>query len=361
MRLQLPLPAPPEVPVSTRRSKLLVSILAAAALAGGAFYALAGRAEPVAAADADEPRTLVAPALVEARGDRVELSFEQSGRITEILVDEGDKVTKGQVLARLDDRIARAQVARADAALTAAIARRDLARRGPRKDEIRAAAAEADAARASAWERGVSKDRAERLLAAEADAIPLAEVDTARGAAKATDAQARAAEARLALLEKGTRRELVVEAEAAVALAAADLEAAKTLLSQTELVASADGVVLRRLHEEGEHVTTMPPTTVLVIADTDNLELRAEVDEGDVAKIVVGQRGWATADAYGDRRFEGTVTLIAGELGRKTQRLDDPRAKVDTRVQEILFTLDDPAALPLGLRMDVHLEPAASQ
>jgi multidrug resistance efflux pump len=347
--------------VSRSRTKLLVSFLAAAALAGGGLYVFAGRAEPVAAADADAPRTLVAPALVEARGDRVELSFEQSGRIVEILVDEGDAVKQGQVLARLDDRIARAQVARADAALTAAIARRDLARRGPRKDEIRAARADADAARASAWERGVSKDRAERLLAAEADAIPLAEVDTARGAAQATDAQARAAEARLALLEKGTRKELIAEAEAAVALAAAELEAARTVLAQTELVAPSDGVVLRRLHETGEHVTTMPPTTVLVIADTANLELRGEIDEADVGLVAVGQRGYATADAYGDRRFAGRVTLIAGELGRKTQRLDDPRAKVDTRVQEILFTLDDEAALPLGLRMDVHLDPAGTR
>jgi multidrug resistance efflux pump len=346
--------------VTRSRTKLFASILAAAALAAGGLYAFAGRADSVAAESVEKPRTLVAPALVEARGDRVELSFEQSGRIVEVLVDEGDRVTQGQVLARLDDRIARAQVARAEAALTAAIARRDLAKRGPRKDEIRAAAAEVDAARASAWERGVSKDRAERLLAAEADAIPLAEVDTARGAAQASDAQARAAEARLALLEKGTRKELVAEAEAAVALAAADLEAARTVLSQTELVAPADGVVLRRLHETGEHVATMPPTTVLVIADTDNLELRAEIDEADVALVAVGQRGWATADAYGDRRFAGTVTLIAGELGRKTQRLDDPRAKVDTRVQEILFVLDDPTALPLGLRMDVHLDPAAA-
>ena len=355
MRRPLPLPAPPEVPVSRPRAKLLVSFLAAAGLAGAAFYAAAGRPDPVAAADADAPRTLVAPALVEARGDRVELSFEQSGRIVEILVAEGDRVSAGQVLARLDDRLARAQVARAEAALEAATARLTLARRGPRKDEIRAARAEADAARASAWERGVSKDRAEALLVAEADAIPLAEVDTARGAARATDAQARAAEARLALLEKGTRRELVVEAEAAVALAAAELEAARTVLAQTELVAPSAGVVLRRLHETGEHVATMPPTTVLVIADTDHLELRAEIDETDVARVEVGQRGWATADAFGDQRFPGTVTLIAGELGRKTQRLDDPRAKVDTRVQEILFTLDDPAALPLGLRMDVHL------
>jgi multidrug resistance efflux pump len=342
------------------RKKLLVSFAAAALLAGGAFYTLDGRADSSPpSAPAVEGRTLVAPALVEARGDRVELAFEGSGQLTEILVDEGDRVKAGQVLARLDDRIARAQVAKAQAALEAAVARRDLAVRGPRRDEVRAAEAEADAAKAQAWERGVNKKRAEDLLAANADAIPVAEVDAARGTSQASDAQARAADARLALLKKGSRREVIAEAEAAVAIAQAELDAAKTLLSQTELKAPADGVVLRRMHEVGEHVTHMPPTTVLVVADVDHLELRAEIDEADVAKLGLGQTGYATADAYGDKRFAGHVTLVVGELGRKTQRLDDPKAKVDTRVQEVIFTLDEPAALPLGLRMDVHLDPAA--
>jgi len=345
----------------SRRTKLLVSFAAAAALAGGAFFTLDGRAESTARAPAVAARALIAPALVEARGDRVELAFEGAGQLTEILVDDGDRVRAGQVLARLDDRIARAQVARAEAALAAAVARRDLAVRGPRRDELRAAAAEADAARAQAWERGVSRKRAEDLLAANADAIPEAEVDTARGNAQASEAQARAAEARLALLEKGSRREVIAEADAAVAIAQAELQAARTVLSQTELKAPADGVVLRRLHEVGEHVTNVPPTTVLVIADVDHLELRAELDEAEVGHVAPGQVGYATADAFGDRRFNGRITLVVGELGRKTQRLDDPKAKVDTRVQEVIFTLDEAAALPLGLRMDVHLGPEAAQ
>ncbi len=140
-RIKLPLPPPPERSFMSR-TKLLATLTAALALGGGALYATRGGAETISTADAAEPRTLVAPALVESRGDRVELSFEQSGRIKELLVDEGDRVKAGQVLARLDDRLARARLAGAEAALEAAIARRDLAKRGPRKDEVRAAKAE---------------------------------------------------------------------------------------------------------------------------------------------------------------------------------------------------------------------------
>ncbi len=338
-----------------KRTKLFVTLSAAVALAGGAALAL--RTTPAASAPVDvAPTQLVAPGLVEAHGDRVELSFEQAGRITALLADEGERVHAGQVVARLDDRLARARVDGAQAALDAAQARLDLAKHGARKDEIKAARADVEAARAQARDHAQTRDRDEKLLALNPDAITIAEVDAARAAADTGDAQVRAAEARLALLEKGTRRESIAEAQAAVSAAAADLEQARTLLAQLELVAPSDGVVLRRLHEVGEQVTTMPPTTVLVIADVDHLELRTEIDERDVANVRVGQIGYATADAYGDRQFAGKVTQVVGELGRKTQRLDDPRARVDTRVQEVVFTLDDGAGLPLGLQMDVTLE-----
>lgn len=344
----------------SRRTKLGAALfLAAAAIGGVAWSRGAAPASPAAAAVA--PMPLVAPGIVEAEGERIELGFETSGRIAELSVAEGDAVTAGQVLGRLEDRIARAKVARADAAVAVAKARQDAVRRGARADEIRAALADADAAAAQAKERGIARDRAEALLAANPDAIPLAEVDIARGAADASAAQARAAASRAALLRSGSRAELIAEAKAAHDAALADLEEARAFLSQHELRAPRDGVVIRRLHEAGEHVSTMPPTTVLVLADTRRLELRVEVDEVDVARVAVGQPAWATALAYGDRRFPGRVSRIVGELGRKTQRLDDPRARIDTRVLEVVVTLDQAPALPLGLRMDVHLEPAGAK
>src|SRR6185312_12090764 len=114
-----------------------------------------------------------------------------------------------------------------------------------------------------------------------------------------------------------------------------------------------DGVVLRRLAEVGALVTTMTPAPVVSLADLSQLEVRAEIDEADVAAIAVGKAAYATADAFGDRQFPLRVTRITHELGRKTVRDDDPRARVDTRVLEVIATFDGaPAAdLPLGLRM----------
>src|SRR5215470_2182452 len=131
--------------------KRIVVIVAGIAAVGGAAWAVTGGQRAAAPAPAvTPPRELVAPAMVEPKGEIVELGFEITGRIAEVLVEEGDKVAEGQVLVRLDDRLARAQLAKAEAVLAAAQARLDEVRRGSRPDEVRAARAEAAAAAAQA-------------------------------------------------------------------------------------------------------------------------------------------------------------------------------------------------------------------
>jgi multidrug resistance efflux pump len=299
---------------------------------------------------------IVAPGRVEPFRDPVALAFEAPGRIVSIDVDEGDVVKAGQVVAHLDDRLARARVAGAEAALAQARARYDLARRGPRREDLDAAKAEAAAATAEAEHRTAEEVRSERLGAV--GAIASASVDTDSAAARVSAATAAAAAARYQSLARGTRSEQIAEANAAVEAATAELEAARVALDQTLLKVPHDGLVLRRLAEVGTLVGTLTPLSVVTVADVAQLEIRAEIDEADVAAIRLGKPAFATADAYGDKRFPVHVTRITRELGRKTVRDDDPRAKVDTRVLEVIARFDAAPGdgLPLGLRMYVHLD-----
>jgi multidrug resistance efflux pump len=336
-------------------SKLHYFLLAIPLAAGG--YLLFGRQTQSASAETmvERPAVLVAPGRVEPERDVVRLGFEAQGRIAEILVDEGDAVTANQVLARLDDRLARARVAAAEAGLAQAKARYLLARRGPRAEDLDAARAEADAAAAAAAHRGAEQARSAQL--GKVGAVADATVDADDAAARVAAAQASAATARYHSLARGTRTEQVEEAAAAIALAQAELDAARVALDQTMLRAPSDGVILRRMAEVGMLVTTMTPAPVVAMADLRQLEIRAEVDEADLAAISVGQAAYATADAFGDRKFPVHVTRITHELGRKTARDDDPRARVDTRVMEVIARFDGKptAALPIGLRMSVHV------
>jgi len=335
-----------------------------AAIACGGAIALQYRAPSGASAAApvrfDSPRVLIAPGLVESERAPVVLAFEAAGRVAEILVDEGARVTAGEAVARLDDRAARARLARAEAALAAARAHLDMVQHGAERDEIAAARHEARAARATAAERATARSRAERL--AGTGAMPRAEADAEVAAAKVAAANAAVARARLRLLKRGTRAELRRVAEAELAAATAEVEAAQVDLDHTVLRAPNPGIVLRRFAEVGALVGTATPTPIISIANLSGMRLRAEIDEADLGRVAIGQSGWATAPALSEHRLTGTVVRLTRELGRKNVWVEDPRARVDTRVLEVIFVFAPDAGseeLPLGLRMELHLPAVA--
>jgi multidrug resistance efflux pump len=339
-------------------SKLRNALLIALPLAGaGAFWfghstQTASAAQPAIT----RPATLVAPGRVEPVRDPVALAFESGGRIAAIDVDEGAAVAAGQVIARLDDRLAKARVAAAEAAVSGAQASYLMSRRGPRGEDLAAAKADLDAAKAAAAHRDAEQARSAKLGAV--GALSDSVVDADGAAAHVADANAVAAEARYQALVKGTRSEQIAAAAAQLDAAKAELDAAQIALDQTVLRAPRDGIVLRRFAEVGALVTTVNPQPIVTVADLHELQIRAEVDETDVAAIAVGQTAYATADAYGDRKFPIRIARITRELGRKTVRDDDPRARVDTRVLEVMAQFDGTpgTSLPLGLRMYVHVD-----
>ena len=339
-------------------SKLRYALLSTLPLAA-AGYLWFGHAGSAASAPADvaraRPVALVAPGRVEPLRDPVKLGFEIAGRIVAIEVEEGDRVTANQVIARLDDRLARARVAAAQAAVAQARAHLALAKRGPRAEDLSAARADAEAAAAAAKHRAIEQVRSDEL--GKRGAVTSSAVDADDAAARVASAQATAAAARYASLAKGTRGEQIDEAVAQLAAAQADLDAATVGLDQTVLRAPGDGVIVRRTAEVGALVQTMTPAPIVTFADLRQLEVRAEIDEADVAAIAQGQVAYATADAFGEQRFPVHVTRIARELGRRSVRDDDPRARVDTRVLEVIAQFDGAPTLelPLGLRVDVHL------
>ncbi len=203
---------------------------------------------------------------------QVDVGTEVSGTIDEVLVDFNDRVTKGQVLARLDPDTFQAKKRQAEAALTLALA-------GVKE-------AEATAIETANKLRRVQDLIAKRMSSQE-------ELDTAAGAA-------RRAEAALAV------------AKAKVEQAQAQLDADSRTLVKSEIRSPIDGTVLKRQVEPGQTVAASLQTPVLftLAEDLTQMELNVAVDEADVGQVAAGLKAEFTVDAYPNRRFPATITQV---------------------------------------------------
>jgi HlyD family secretion protein len=288
---------------------------------------------------------------VEPLSEEVRVSAEIEGRLSEVRVDEGSRVRRGETVAVIEHSDYAARVALAEAEVSTRSAELDRVISGARAEERREAAAAVRQAEAS-----VANTQAElrRYQALYADRLTAHEqVETRDTAAKEADARLEAARHHLAFVEAAARAEDRARAEAQVQLARAHLAEARSLLDKTTIAAPIGGVVLRRHFRAGETVAASAP--IVTLGDLSRLRVRMELDERDVGRVHLGQAAWCTAEAYPGRRFAGHVVRIGQMLGRKNIRTDDPAERSDRKVLEALIELDPGAELPTGLRVDVFV------
>ncbi len=319
-----------------------------AALAGGAawtgfppapFSTVSGLVRPAASESrydvgavegAEIVRTVTATGSV-ASTINVEVGSQLSGQVVKINADFNDAVRKGEVLAELDDGALRVQVESARAALDGAEAdlrvaeaRRDRAKIDSSLVDVqrRALTARLDAARAAEQ---VARREAERKSAlGQKGVIAVSDADDSGSRAQVASAATHEAEANLSTLDSQARAAGVdvvrTEAEVDVARAAvrrhaAELANAWINLEHTRIRSPIDGVVIGRNVEEGQTLASSLETrTLFVVAgDLRRMEIRARVDESDIAQVRAGQPVSFTVDSYPGRRFEARVSQIRKE------------------------------------------------
>jgi ABC exporter DevB family membrane fusion protein len=335
----------------------IFTLVAVTAIAAINYGLLAARHEPAAApvSPSEHQGAVVAgPGRVEALSEEVRVSAQISGRLQDVLVDENDRVHSGQVIAVIENVDYRARVASAEATLRLREAESRRVQNGARAQEREDAAAavrEAEAVLDNA-----KADVARRRNLFNETVISRAELDNSEEQARVAQARADSARERSSLLEAGSREEDIARADADVALARAALDEAKAILDKTFVRAPIDGIVLRRHRRSGESVSTQFESPVVTLADRSRVRVRVDVDESDVSKLRVGQAGYVTADAFGNRRFNGHIVRIGRILGRKNVRTDEPTERIDTKILETLVELDDGAELPLGLRVQAFID-----
>ena len=245
------------------------------------------------------------------KGTIVSVSSRVSGRVEELLVNEGDEVQAGQILAKLDSRELAAQAAQAKANLSAAQAKLAGLKAGSRPQQI--AQAEAGTAQASANLENARKayERAEALY--QQGAISAQQLDSAQTALALAEAQYSAAGQSLSLTAEGARVEDIQAAEAQVEQAAAALKNAELQLDNAVIKAPLTGVIALKSVNIGESVTSGQP--MFNIANLNDVWVAANIDETHVGKIRVGETVDFTIDAYPGTTFTGEVKEVGAATG----------------------------------------------
>jgi HlyD family secretion protein len=202
----------------------------------------------------------------------VQIGAQVSGRVIELHADFNDQVKKGQVLAKLDDSLAKAQIDQMQASY-------DLAVANEKKSEV----ALMDAERQLKRQKGLGDQQLVAGATVEGYEVTR---DTAKAALVASKAQ--------------------------ISQAYANLAQAKTNLSYTTIFSPIDGVVLTRSYDIGQTVQSSfsAPTLFTIAEDLSRMQIDTAVAEGDVGRLNEGMKATFTVDAHPGVAFEGTVRQV---------------------------------------------------
>jgi HlyD family secretion protein len=351
-------PATPALPASRTRpffdrhkTFLIVGLLILVAIAAGfGLGRLGGH-------DKNQNR-LVLYGNVDLR--QVNLAFNNSERIAEVLVHEGAKVARGQVLARLDTSRLKPEVATAEALMEAQQAVVEKLHHGSRPQEI----AQAQANVASAKADQVNAQQQWRRLTALTEvttgrAISEQDLESAKAAMDSSLARLEVAEKALDLAQIGPRKEDIAQGEAQLRADQSQLELLRRQLADSELVAPSDAVVRSRLLEPGEMVSPQRP--VLNLAILDPKWIRAYVPESDLGRIHSGMRASISTDSFPTRTFSGWVGFIASvaEFTPKTVQTPELRSSLVYEIRVFVQDPQDEMRLGMPATVVLQLDPVA--
>lgn len=234
---------------------------------------------------------LTASGYVVARREAI-VSSKIQGRLADLRVEEGSRVRVGDVIARLEAADFVASVERARAQLQQAVAAQGAADAAIQR-------AEADLAEARRQLSVSERLNADKL-------VPVDQLDAARSRVKLAEAS---------LAQARAERE---RATATYAQGNADLTYAEAQLQNTVIRAPFSGTVVRKMAEVGESVAPIPPGVnistasgaIVALADLATLEMEADVNEANVAKLSEGQPAEVTVEAFPDRKYKSVLRQI---------------------------------------------------
>jgi HlyD family secretion protein len=233
---------------------------------------------------------------------KVEVKSKASGIVKKLLVDYGDRVKKGQLLAQLDKIEIEAQVEQSKAALEAAQA------------NLKSSQADFERAKVDAEGPDVpllkrAYDRAENM--AKDGVVSTSALEDAQKNYEMSLNKQNVSKAQVTVLKAK-----IAQSQANVAQDEANLKQLEEQLSYTDIISPIDGIVLSRDVQMGDAVSSIlvlgsSATLVMTLGDTSEVYVKGKVDESDIGKVYLGQRARIKVESFKDKAFDGKVTKIS--------------------------------------------------
>lgn len=323
--------------------KLILIIIALIAIATTSYYYFINNSE-------EDSSVLRLYGNVDIR--EVQLAFNGSEHISQLLVEEGELVKKGQLLAVLHSEILQAQLAEAQAQEVAQQQLLAKLKAGSRIEEVDKVKAELNAARAKAKAASSSYSRLRSLL--KKKVVTADQVDQAKALKDAANAEVEAIKQGLNLLEAGTRKEDIASAEAVLLARSAGVDLIQQRLADAKLIAPTDGIIRNRIMEVGSMV--FPQTPVMTLAFVDPIWVRTYLPETALGKVTIGSRAKIYTDSYPDKVYEGWVGYISptSEFTPKNIQTEELRTRLVYSMR--VFACNPNNELRLGMPATVVID-----
>lgn len=329
--MKLPLITPTRVKIGI--AALLVALLALYLLRN---VLLGTPSKVYAATSAELVQSVVASGRV-ISPQRVTVALQGTGRVLHVAVAEGQAVQAGQLLIELDNRDNRASLAQASANVFQAQAKlRQLSELN--QPQARQALAQAQA---TALQANKTLDRNRELVAK--GFVSQAAADDAQRAVDVAASQVASTQAQVKTNSLGGSDVQLLEAALRQALAGQQL--ARVKLDQGQVIAPSSGVLISRSVEVGDVV--QPGKALMVLAANGQAQILIQIDEKNLSKIALGQKAYASADAFASQRFDAVVAYI-------NPGVDAARGSVEVK----LNVLNPPDYLRQDMTVSVDIETA---
>ncbi len=256
----------------------------------------------------------------------VTVSSKASGQIKRLLVDEGDRVKKGDLLVEIDHDLLDIQIQQAEANVDFANAQLRLLQSGSRLEDIKQTEDILKQSKINLDQAKIDKDRMESLFAA--NSVTKKQLEDAEAKYNLNLSQYNSSKENLQKIRNLARPQEIDQSKANLRKNIAALELLKQNLEDCKVLAPVDGIISKKYVEAGEIVNQN--SSLLKLSNLETVDLMIYVNEEELGKVKLGQKADISTDTYKDKVYNGKIIFISpeAEFTPKNIQTQDERTKL---------------------------------